>query len=111
MKARAIIPTVAELEAARRLWEDEDRVEPRAERIQYDRRQKRLVIHLRRGAVVAVPVALIEELNGATPRQFAGLHASRYGDAVVSDELDMHISLKGLLRELVGLTGAASVMG
>ena len=111
MKARAIIPTAAELEAARRLWEEEDRVEPRAERITYDTRKKRLVIEVRRGAIVAIPIARIKEFNGATSRQLAGIHASRYGDAVVSDELDMHVSLKGLLRDLVGLTGAASMMG
>jgi|ERR1700733_3612876 len=111
MKPTVTTPTAAELEAARRRSEEAARVEPRAERIEYDRRHKRLIINLRRGAVVAIPIVLIEELQGATPRQLAEIRPSRNGGAVVNDELDVHISLKGLLRDLVGLTGAASVMG
>jgi hypothetical protein len=111
MKARAIIPTPAELEAARQLGEHEARVEPRAERIAYDVRNKRLVLHLRRGAIVAIPVERIRWLHGATSRQLSAVYADRVGDAIISDELDMHIGINGLLRELVGLTGAASMMG
>jgi Protein of unknown function (DUF2442) len=111
MKARFIIPTAAEIEAARRRGEEAARVEPRAERIRYDRRNKRLVIDLRRGAVVAIPIDFVKELQEATPKQLTAVRASRSGDAVVLDEIDMHISLKGLLRDLVGLTGAAAMMG
>ena len=111
MRARVIIPTAAEIEAARRRSEEAALVEPRAEHIRYDRRNKRLVIELRRGAMVTIPMRFIKEFQEATPQQLAEIRASRYGDAVVSDELDMHVSLKGLLRDLVGLTGAASMMG
>ncbi len=111
MKAKAIIPTAAELEQARRRAEESDRVEPRAEHVEYDARKKRLMISLRRGALVAIPVDRIKWLHGATPRQLRKVYADRFGDAVISDELDMHISLKGLLRDLVGLTGAAAMMG
>lgn len=111
MKATAIIPTEPELEEACLRHEEAARIEPRAERIRYDRRTKRLTISLRRGALVAIPIELITEFAGATPQQLTAIRASRFGDAVVQDELDMHISLKGLLRDLVGLTGAASLMG
>jgi hypothetical protein len=111
MKATAVIPTEAELEEACRRREEAARIEPRAERIRYDHRTKRLTISLRRGALVAIPIELITEFANATTQQLAAIRASRSGDAVVQDELDMHISLKGLLRDLVGLTGAASMMG
>jgi Protein of unknown function (DUF2442) len=111
MKARAIIPTPAEFEAARRRSEEAGRVEPRADRVEYDRRKKHLVIHLRRGAIVAIPIQLLDEFRGATVRQLAEIQATRSGDGVESEELDMHVSLKGLLRDLVGLTGAAAMMG
>lgn len=111
MKARGIIPTPAELEQARQRGEEADRIEPRAEHISYDPRRKRLVISLRRGALVAIPIDRIKWLRSATARQLRDVYADQFGDAVISDELDMHISLKGLLRDLVGLTGAAAMMG
>ena len=111
MKAKIPIITDAEIAAARRRGEEADRLEPRAERIEYDRRKRRLIIHLRRGAVVALPIALLSALHDATPRQLTEVHASARGNAIVNDELDVHISLNGILTELVGLTGAAAHLG
>jgi Protein of unknown function (DUF2442) len=100
-----------EIEAARRHAEEADRVEPRAIRAHYEARGKRLVIELRKGATVSIPVALLDELRGATPRQLAEARASRFGDVIEFEDFDMHISLKGLMRDLVGLTGAAAMLG
>ncbi|HEY0395748.1 MAG TPA: DUF2442 domain-containing protein [Candidatus Elarobacter sp.] len=111
MKPKIIMPSAAEIAEARRLGEEADRVEPRAEHVSYDARKKRLVIDLRRGAVVAIPIERIKWLRGASGRQLSAMYADRFGDAIISDELDMHISVKGLMRELVGLTGAASLLG
>ncbi len=111
MKVKPIAISEAEIAAARRRGEEADRIEPRAERVDYDARKKRLVLHLRRGALVAIPVDRIKWFAGATSRQLRAVHPSRYGDAIVSDELDMHVSVKGLMRDLVGLTAAASFMG
>jgi hypothetical protein len=111
MKARFIMPTAAELAEIRRRTKEADAVEPRAERVRYDARKKQVVLYLRRGAVVAIPLERIRWLQGATARQLAGLYADRTGDAIISDELDMHISIQGLLADLVGLTGAAAMLG
>ncbi|MBV8579471.1 MAG: DUF2442 domain-containing protein [Candidatus Eremiobacteraeota bacterium] len=111
MKAKIPIVTDAEIAAARRRGEEADRLEPRADRIEYDRRNKRLVIHLRRGAVVALPIALLTALHDATPQQLAEVQASERGDAIINDELDVQISLNGILTKLVGLTGAAVHLG
>ena len=111
MKEDFIMPTAAEIAEVRRRTNAADAVEPRAERVRYDARKKQVVLHLRRGAVVAIPLERIHWLQGATARQLAGLYADRTGDAIISDELDMHISIQGLLADLVGLTGAAAVLG
>lgn len=111
MKARFIMPTAAELAEIRRRTKEADAVEPRAERVHYDARKKQVILHLRRGAVVAIPLERIRWLRGATARQLAGLYADRTGDAIISDELDMHIGIQGLLADLVGLTGAAAMLG
>lgn len=111
MKAKAIIPTAAELDAARRRGEEEDRIRPRAQHAHYDARNKRIVIELRKGAVVAIPLTHLPELDGATPRQLGEARASRFGDAIEFEDFDMHISVTGLLRDVVGLTGAASMIG
>lgn len=111
MKARFIMPTAAELAEIRQRTKEADAVEPRAERVRYDARKKQVVLDLRRGAVVAIPLERIRWLRGATARQLAGLYADRTGDAIISDELDMHISIQGLLADLVGLTGAAAMLG
>ncbi|MDB5073130.1 MAG: hypothetical protein JWM87_4241 [Candidatus Eremiobacteraeota bacterium] len=111
MKAKVLMPTAVEIAEARRRGEEAARVEPRAEHVAYDSRKKRLVLHLRRGAIVAIPVERIKWLRDATARQLAAVYADQFGDAIISDELDMHISVKGLLRDLVGLTGAASMLG
>ena len=111
MAAKDRIPSAEELAAARRRGAERDRVEPRAVSARFDARRNALVLALRRGATVAVPIGLLKELRGATRRQLAEARASRFGDAVEFEDLDMHISVKGLMRDLVGLTGAASLLG
>jgi hypothetical protein len=111
MKGKFITPTAAEFAEIRRRTKEEDAIEPRAERITYDPRKKHVVLHLHRGAVVALPVGRIRWLRDATPAQLRRLYADRFGDAIICDDLDMHISIKGLLRDLVGVTGAAAILG
>jgi hypothetical protein len=111
VKAKVIVSTPAELEAAARLYEESERIEPRAESAHYDARNRRVVIRLRKGAAVTIPIEWIHEVAGATPRQLAEVRASRFGSAIEWESLDMHISVKGLMRDLVGITGAASVLG
>jgi len=100
-----------EIEAARRRGEESMRTEPHAVWAKYDAPRKRLVMELRKGATVSIPVALLDELRGATPRQLAEAKASRFGDVIEFEDFDMHISVKGLMRDLVGLTGAAAMLG
>ena len=103
--------TDEEIEAARRHGEESMRTEPHAVWARYDARRKTLVMKLRKGATVSIPVALLNELQGATPRQLAEAKATEFGDTIEFEDFDMHISVKGLMRDLVGLTGAAAMLG
>jgi hypothetical protein len=111
MQAKLIIPSEAQLAEIRRRTKDLDRLEPRAERVVYDARKKQIVLSLRRGATVLLPVERIRWLNDATPRQLGTLRTDQFGTGIVFDALDVHISIQGLLRDLVGLTGSAALMG
>ncbi len=93
--------------------EERARREPRAEHVSYDSAQARVTIGLRGGAVVALPVAFIDELAGATPKQLAAARVSFAGECVTWDDLDADISVPGLLRELAGIdaSAAASLIG
>jgi hypothetical protein len=111
MKARLIIPTATELAEIRHQTEESDALEPRAERVAYDARKKQIILALRRGAIVALPVERIRWLKDATSRQLHNLRRDQFGTGIVLEELDIHISIQGVLRDLVGLTGSASFMG
>lgn len=110
-QARLIIPSRKELAEIGRRTKELGEVEPRAERVAYDPRKKQVVLDLRRGATVALPVDRIPWLKGATPRQLRDLRVNRFGHGIVLDALDIHISIRGILGDLVGLTGSAAVMG
>lgn len=111
MRAKVIIPSRKERAETRRRTKELDAVEPRAERVAYDARKKQILLYLRRGATVALAVDRIPWLQAATPRQLRGLRATQFGHGIVLDELDIHISVQGILRDLIGLTGSAAVMG
>jgi Protein of unknown function (DUF2442) len=111
MQARLIIPSAAQLAEIRRRTKELDRLEPRADRVVYDARKKQLVLALRRGATVSLPVERIRWLNGATPRQLRTIRTDQFGTGIVLDALDVHISIQGLLSDLVGFTGSPALMG
>jgi hypothetical protein len=103
--------TATELQAARERRSERARTEPRADRVAYDARRQMIVLDLHGGAIVAVPVATIRELHGATINQLKSVRAAFGGESLTIDALDVDISIPGLLRDLIGLTSAASLLG
>jgi hypothetical protein len=97
--------TDEEIEAARRRGEEAMRTEPHAVTARYDESAETLILELRKGATVIIPIRLLNEVRGATARQLAEARPTRFGDAIEFEEIDMHISVKGLMRDFVGLTG------
>jgi hypothetical protein len=50
-------------------------------------------------------------LAGAKPKQLKTVRAGFGGESITLDDLDVDISVPGLLRDLVGMTSAAALLG
>ena len=59
----------------------------------------RVVLAFLSGDSLGIPLAMIPELRAATPRQLAKLELSPAGDTIISDAVDAHISVEGLLAD------------
>ncbi len=105
------VPTLADIRAAEARGESRARIEPRADRVRYDVKARLVMLDLRGGAILGLPVSAIRELAGATPNQLKAIRASFGGESITLDELDVDISIPGLLRDLVGMTSAATLLG
>ena len=104
-------PTLSEIRAAQERGEERARIEPRAERVSYDPKNRLIMLDLRGGAVLGLPVGAIRELAGAKPSQLKTIRAGFGGESITLEDLDVDISIPGLLRDLVGLTSAATLLG
>jgi hypothetical protein len=104
-------PTLADIRAAQARGEGRARIEPRADRVTYDVKNRLIMLDLRGGAILGLPVSAIRELNGAKPNQLKTLRAGFGGESITLDALDVDISIPGLLRDLVGMTSAAMLLG
>jgi Protein of unknown function (DUF2442) len=60
--------------------------------------QTELIVTLKDGRRIAVPLWWLPRLWKATPEQRAGWRIMPFGDAIEWDELDERVSVKGLLR-------------
>ena len=109
MTSRSV--SAAEICAARERAADRDRIEPRVDCASFDAKKSMIVLALRSRAIVAFPVDAISELEGATPKQLRAVRPSFGGEAITIDVLDVDISVQGLLRDLVGIGTAASLLG
>jgi hypothetical protein len=57
-----------------------------------------LIVTLKDGRRIAAPLWWLPRLWKATPAQRAGWQIMPFGDAIEWEELDEHVSVKGLLR-------------
>jgi hypothetical protein len=103
--------TEAEIEAAKNREDERGRIEPRADRVSYDSKNGLVMLTLRSGVVIGLPLASIDELSAATPKQLKTLRVSFEGEGITLDALDVDTSVPGLLRDLVGVGVAAAVLG
>ena len=104
-------PTLAEIRAAQARGEGRARIEPRADRVRYDAKNGLIMLDLRGGAILGLPVGAIRELAGAKPNQLKAIRAGFGGESITLEDLDVDISIPGLLRDLVGMTSAATLLG
>ena len=104
-------PTLADIRAAQARGEGRARIEPRADRVRYDAKNGLIMLDLRGGAILGLPVGAIRELAGAKPNQLKTVRAGFGGESITLESLDVDISIPGLLRDLVGMTSAATLLG
>jgi hypothetical protein len=104
-------PTLADIRAAQARGEGRARIEPRADRVTYDAKNRLIMLDLRGGAILRLPVSAIRELDGAKPNQLKTLRAGFGGESITLEDLGVDISIPGLLRDLVGMTSAATLLG
>ena len=79
-----------------------DANEPRAVSAHYDRRAHRIVVELRSGIIISVPVNLAQGLRGALPRQLAAVEITPSGYGLHWEELDADLSVPAIVRGILG---------
>jgi hypothetical protein len=101
-----------EFETATREGREADRIEPRATAIGYDATRGLVLVELRSGFVFGFPPERIPGLEATSAKQLAAVRLSPSGDGLHWDDLDVQVSLTGLVREALKLDEwAPRVMG
>lgn len=96
-------PTIAEEIRAARVRDARERSAGlRALSARYDRRAMRVVLELSNGCLFGFPVSRVPEFAKATPVQLTAVELSPGGSALRWDELDVDLSVAGLLLDSVG---------
>lgn len=89
-------------ESANRRARDLEARVPRAIAVKYDRKTRRIVIHLKSKLIVSVSPEDVEGLAGATPSQLEKIEISPSGFGLHFPEIDADVYVPGLLEGLLG---------
>lgn len=76
--------------------------EPRAAAARYDRASGRVIVDLENGCTFAFPPRLAQELEGASDDQLAAVEILGQGYGLHWEELDVDLSLPGLMAGIFG---------
>jgi len=99
-------------ELAIRAAREADRIEPRAHAATYDPLRGLLLVELRSGFAFGFPPERIPGLAGKAAKQIAPVRVSPSGDGLHWDDLDVQVSLTGLIADALHLTDwAPRIMG
>jgi len=99
-------------EEAIREAREADLVEPRADAVTYDPGKGLVLVKLRNGFAFGFPPERIPGLEGTHAEQLAEVQISPSGDGLRWDDLDVHISLTGLVTDALNLKEwAPRIMG
>lgn len=94
--------TNEELDAIRQQSLLQDAAHPRARAVGYDASTSAVTLQLSSGIRVEIPARLIEGLQHATPAQLAAIEMDSQGYAINWEELDVQMSVEGLLAGVFG---------
>lgn len=92
----------AEIERAREAAQAADTAEPRATAVRYECTSGRLVIELRSGVALMVPVDLLQGVAGAAPEAIEQVEIEGGGVGLHWESLDADLSVPGLVAGLFG---------
>lgn len=95
-------PTDAAIDAALERGRVAHESEPRATMARYDRASGRVIVDLENGCTFAFPPRLAQGLEGATDDQLAAVELLGRGYGLHWEELDVDLSLPGLMAGLFG---------
>lgn len=99
-------------EAAIREAREADRIEPRATAVRYDPRKGLILADLRSGFAFGFPPERIAGLAGSSAKELSTVRISPSGDGLHWEDLDVHVSLTGLIAEALNLREwAPRIMG
>jgi hypothetical protein len=79
-----------------------DKLEPRAESVSYDQKNGRIVVGLTNGTTFIFPPELAEGLAGASSKDLKQIQITPSGDGLRWGDLDVDLSLTGLLMGIFG---------
>lgn len=99
-------------EAAIREAREADRIEPRAHTVRYDAQQGLILVELRSGFVFGFPPERVSGIADADAEQLTRIRISPSGDGLHWDDLDVQLSLTGLMSDALSLREwAPRIMG
>lgn len=91
--------------------ERSDREEPRAKSARFDARTGRVKVELQNGTVFIFPTKLVEGLADADGDDLKGISLTPAGDGLRWDDLDIDLSLTGLMMGIFGGRNWMSELG
>jgi len=84
-----------------------DRVEPRAHAVMYRSEQALILVRLRSGCAFGFTPEQVPGLKDASTEQLSNVRISPSGDGLHWDDLDVHVSLTGLMEDALNLRSDA----
>ncbi len=93
---------VRQFEEARRAGQRALKTEPRAASAAYDPATREVRVRMHNGASFAIPVRMLEELDGASDEDLAEVKVPPSGYGLGWPALDVHIAVTGILEAAFG---------
>lgn len=104
MKKSQITPlTDEDIERIRQESAEADRSEPRALAVRYDAAIRSIVLLMRGGATLTVPIASLRGLDGVTDEELAGVGVFDNGADIEWPELDVQMTVMSIMHLALGI--------
>lgn len=86
-----------QFEKATNMAKENDLKEPRAIKVKFDKKTKRIVVDLNNGATFIFPVNIIQGLTNATDEEIAQVKITPSKSGLTWDNLDVHFTLMSIM--------------